>query len=68
MVVARMRLGRLALRFNYWLCRRSARAAQQELHDGCSLVQGSDDGGGDAQTLSTSSVGIMAHIDAGKTT
>lgn len=47
---------------------RAASKSASIVHDGRSLVQGSDDGGGDAQTLSTRNVGIMAHIDAGKTT
>ena len=47
---------------------RAASKSSFKVHDGRSLVQGGDDGGGDAQTLSTRNVGIMAHIDAGKTT
>jgi hypothetical protein len=47
---------------------RAASKSASKLHDGRSLVQGSDGCDIDAQTLSTRNVGIMAHIDAGKTT
>lgn len=42
---------------------RAASKSTSKLHDGHSLIQTSD-----GETLSTRNVGIMAHIDAGKTT